>query len=103
MESPRYWALQHQLDSFCLSSTARWKWKARDTGYCNCQNIMLAMLYKWKARKGTKKIFKQQEMPTITEQFQFSGCWHFFSTICRHKKTTKNAIITSSKERGQEP
>ena len=57
MESPRYRVLQHFISTICGMNSF-------------CRN--------GKPERVQKRIFKQQEMPTITEQFQFSGCWHFF-------------------------
>ena len=39
-----------------------------------------------KPERLQKRIFEEQEMPTITEQFQFSGCWHFFQLYVVTKK-----------------
>mgnify|MGYP004696142769 CR=1 FL=1 len=65
MESPRYRVLQHFISTICGMNSF-------------CRN--------GKPERVQKRIFKQQEMPTITEQFQFSGCWHFFQLYVVTKK-----------------
>ena len=57
--------------------------------------FLIHLSRKEKPERVQKRIFEKQEMPTITEQFQFSDCWHFFnymSLVVNGKKCDNNTI-----------